>query len=71
MIKLEKGLEQQLTVFECPHCDAEEIVSDDSQPDNFECIHVSCGGTIRVWLCCKCNKHFHTTFPLTLKQETK
>ncbi|MBI5806264.1 hypothetical protein HZA73_09480 [candidate division TA06 bacterium] len=60
MDRLIEGLEQITILLTCPHCQAEEYYPTYIQPQSFECVHVSPGGTIHAWLCRKCQKHFYT-----------
>ncbi|MEW6687336.1 MAG: hypothetical protein AB1393_14220 [Candidatus Edwardsbacteria bacterium] len=62
MFKLERGTEQRLTLLECPHCGKEEKFADSEQPEEFDLVHVSPTGIVRVWLCRRCEKTFYTTF---------
>lgn len=60
MDKLIEGSEESMISLQCPHCDEEECYPGYMQPELFECVHVSPRGTIHVWLCKKCKRHFYT-----------
>jgi len=60
MEKLKEGTEQTFMLLVCPYCKNEEYVPDITGPSEFECLHVSCSGTIRAWKCQNCQKNFYT-----------
>jgi len=61
-VNLKEGREYQVVILECPNCDESERwdTEVDVQPENFELLHTSPSGTIRVWLCRNCEQVFYT-----------
>jgi len=61
-INLKEGREYQTIILECPNCDESERwdTEMDVQPEQFDLLHTSPNGTIRVWLCRNCKQSFYT-----------